>query len=113
MACFLFLLAEEKVRLAKVVELFGVSFQWCREYSRRENVFAFEVTPKVHKTMHLPFIAVITNPGRNNNYAEESMVGSMTKVWKASKSGRYKRNVQLVTIMKRLLGVFMRLEGFV
>ena len=73
---------------------------------------AFPVTPKVHKIQHLPLQASLINPARVTNYSEEGCVGSCCRIFKASKFGRYFNRVQEVVLLKRLLGLFLRLEGY-
>ena len=103
---------EQLVRLKDLVQKFGTTFQCCREMSRQRSFMAFQVTSKVHKTMHIPLIASIINPAFCVNYAEESNVGTTTRIWKAAKHGRYRARIQRVVLLRRLLAMSMRLEGF-
>ena len=101
-------LADLKTAAAK----FGLNYQWCREQSRIYRVLAYRVTPKVHRIQHLPEFAGLINPRCLTNYAEEGTVGSVTRIFKMSKFGRYEENVQKVVLAKRLLGLLLRMEGY-
>ena len=107
-----FLDDESIALLQQHVEAFGICYMWCRELSRQENLLAFNVTSKVHKVMHIPRLSMIINRAFMQNCGEESMVGTTVRVWKAAKHGRYRRNIQHVVLLRRLLGLFMRMEGF-
>jgi hypothetical protein len=97
-------------RLRSVCTAFGEAFMWCREYSRRDGLLWWEITSKVHKMQHVPMMAKIINPRHLQCYASESLIGTTTKVWKRSMSGRYKKRVQKVVLTKRVLGVLLRLS---
>ena len=44
------------------------------------------------------------------NYTEESSVGTVAKVWAHSANGRYRRTVQRMVLLKRLVALMIRLE---
>ena len=96
-------------RLRSVCIDFGESFMWCKEFSRRDGLMWWEIAQKVHKMQHVPMMAAIINPRYVQCYAPESLIGTTTKVWKRSMSGRWKRAVQNVVLTKRLLGVLLRI----
>ena len=89
---------------------FGESYQELRELSRVRAQMAFPVRPKVRRMQHLPRMAEIINPTFVQCYAEESLVGTTTKVWKKSVAGRYQRGVQNVVLVKRLTALLLRVE---
>ena len=89
---------------------FGCAYQKMRELSRRAGKYAFNVTPKTHKVQHVPKLAACINPVRVQVYSEESMMGSVTKTWRGSKSGVYKHVVQRVVLIKQLTGMLLRFE---
>ena len=57
-------------------------------------------------------MARITNPAFMQSYRDEAMVGTTTKVWKATKHGRYRNTAQNNVLMRRLLGLCLRMEGY-
>ena len=83
-----FLSNETLARLTHVVQTFGASFQRLRALARHQGQSAWKVTPKVHKMQHLPMLSGIINPCWVQCYAEESLVGTTTRVWKRSVAGR-------------------------
>ena len=44
------------------------------------------------------------------NYAEESLIGSVCDVYKKSVAGRYAREVQTLVLLKRVLAMCLRFE---
>jgi hypothetical protein len=96
-------------RLRSICIEFGEHFMWCREFSRRDGLLWWEITPKVHKMQHVPKMAQMINPRFVQCYFPESLIGTTTKVWKRSMSGRYKNSAQRVVLSKRLLGVLLRI----
>jgi len=101
---------------AKVVELrrncvsFGEHYMRLRELARRENRFAWPVTPKVHKLQHVPMFATVLNPRFVQNYAEESTMGTMQRTWRRSMAGRYQGSVQANVLSKRVTALLIRFE---
>ena len=110
--CARFLTGPEQVEFQEVVQSLGLSYQWMRHYVRIAGIMAFPVTPKVHQIQHLPAQAYLINPARVTNYSEEGCVGSVCRIFKSSKFGRYLGRVQEVVLRKRLFGLFLRLEGY-
>eukprot|EP00959_Pyramimonas_sp_CCMP1952_P286792 5997244-Pyramimonas_sp.AAC.1 len=66
-------------RLKKHVLEFGRSYQKCRDFARRDNVFAWNVTPKIHRTQHIPLFSEVVNLRFLQCYNEESQIGTTTK----------------------------------
>ena len=62
--------------------------------------------------MHIPLYASVLNPRFVQNYAEESFIGSTTKVWHRSMFGPYKKVTQSTVLLKRSLALLLRLEFF-
>ena len=94
---------------AHVIE-FGTSYQRLRELSRQSGQLAFPVRPKIHKFQHLPLLAEYINPRVVQAYAEESLVGTVTRTWKGSVAGRYHSRVQEVVLVKRVTALLLRFE---
>ena len=97
-------------KLRQVCERFGSTFMQLRDQARENNWCAFQVTTKVHNMQHLPIMAKLLNPGEISCYADESSIGSTTKVWKRSLAGRHDQVNQRNVLAKRVLGVLVRLE---
>ena len=89
---------------------FGVSLQYLRSWAETNHRLMWQVRPKAHKAMHLPQLAAIINPRYVDNYADESQIGTSTRVWKGSVAGRYKAHVQRTVLAKRWLAVLLRYE---
>ena len=106
----MFLPEADLARVRGLVEEFGVQYQRMRELSRRAGILAFAVTPKVHKVQHLPALAATINPAAVQVYAEESLMGSVTKTWRGSARGRYREHVQTVVLVKRVTALLLRFE---
>ena len=98
------------VRLRQLCLEFGAAYQHLRELSRRAGVYAFAVTPKVHKVQHIPLLATCINPVRVQVYSEESLMGAVTTTWRGSKNGRYRSTAQRVVLIKQVTGVLLRFE---
>ena len=101
---------EEVEQLRDCCNSFGLHYMWCRELARQSGQCRFPIRPKVHKMQHMPLWVEIINPRAVHNYAEESQIGTTTKVWKSCMSGKYKSNVQFNVLAKRLAGLFLRFE---
>ena len=102
---------EELGRFKEVCERFGTNYQALREHSRVVELLHFKVTPKVHKMQHLPLLSEVLNPRWVQNYCEESLVGTCTKIWGKSVSGRHQGTAQRNVLTKKIVGLTLRLEG--
>ena len=102
--------SEQVNRISIACNDFGVNFMRAREAARNAETLTWEVSPKVHKMQHMPLLCSVMNPKFVCVYEEESCVGTTTKIWAASKHGRYKRTVQATVLRKKLLGVLLRFE---
>ena len=81
-----------------------------REFARIDHKLNFNVTPKMHKLQHLHLYARILNPRWVQNYAEESLIGTTTTIWQKSIRGNYSDHVQENVVLKRTVGLLLRLE---
>lgn len=97
--------------LAAAVDDMGVSLQGLRHAASLRNEFSWQVRPKCHKAMHLPFFAAIVNPYFLNCYIRESQVGTSQKVWRSCLSGKWGLHAQRTVLAKRFLGLLLRLEA--
>ena len=83
----------------------------CREYAKQRGELSFNVRVKVHKMQHLGAMAEIMNPAWVSCYSEESSIGTSVRVWRQSMHGRYAETVQQRVLLKRLCGLWLRLEA--
>ena len=97
-------------RMKEICFDFGEAFMQCREKARVAGELSWEITPKVHKMMHVPQQCAQINPRCVSCYADESAIGSTTRAWKRSMSGRYKAVAQRSVLAKRVVGVLVRFE---
>ena len=97
-------------RLRTVTIAFGEAYQALRAYCAEQEIFGFPVRPKVHRMQHLPRCARSINPVALQCYAEESLVGTTTRVWKRSMAGRYEPGIQRAVLTKRLVGLLLRVQ---
>ena len=91
--------------------MFGATFQALRGLAAAQNLLAWNITPKVHFAQHLGQQAALVNPRWCQSYTEESQIGSTTQVWSRSARGRYRKGVQRLVLMKRVVALAVRLEG--
>ncbi len=70
----------------------------------------WRITPKVHKLMHLHLYAAVINPRWVQNYAEESLVGTTTRIWQRAMRGKYSDHVQSNVLIRRLVGLMLRIS---
>ena len=89
---------------------FGSAYMRLRECARTTGLLLWPVKPKVHTMQHVPLFCEVMNPRFLQNYIEESVVGTTTKVWKRSVAGRYQGGVQRVVLVKRVVGLLSRLD---
>ena len=97
-------------RLRVVCLAMGAAYMRLRNLSMRAGLLHFKITPKVHKVQHIPLLASCINPRFVQNYAEESLIGTCTKIWGRPMAGRHQRFVQHNALVKKLVGVVLRLE---
>ena len=107
----MFLTPEEQATLRGHCQDFGSSYQRLRNLAQTQHQLVWPVKPKVHKMMHVPELAAHLNPVHAQCYGEESFMGTTSKVWRKSMSGRYQHGVQTVVLVKRLTGLLLRLDG--
>ena len=105
-------MSDDAIRdLRRLLGEFGVLFMHLREHARLEGELAWQIKPKVHKMQHLASLSMVINPRFVQNYGEESLIGTTTRVWKKSMYGRYANHVQSNILVKRITGLLCRLES--
>ena len=95
----------------RVMLRFGATLQSLRSLARSKNFLAWNITPKVHMCQHLQQQSTIMNPRWVQNYTEESQIGTTTKVWARSATGAYRRTIQRLVLLKRIVALVVRLSG--
>ena len=101
---------------AQVAELFRICVSFGTGYQRLRNMCADEgrlcwpVRPKTHKMQHFPMFVAIINPRFVGCYADESLIGSVGKVWQRSVAGRWHAQSQRKVLAKRSLSIWLRFE---
>ena len=98
-------------RIVAITATVGEHWMRMRALSRGRSILAWKVTPKVHRFQHTGLYCQVLNPRHAQVYAEESLVGTMVKVWRMSVSGRYQAHAQRIVLVKRVLSVLLRYEG--
>ena len=98
-------------RLRNITSELGEKWHVLRHIEYTRGNLRWKITTKVHKLLHTPIYAERLNPRWVQNYAEESLVGSVTKTYKASVAGRYAREIQTLILLKRTLALCLRFES--
>ena len=80
----MFLKQDEKLKLHGILQTLGIQFCFLRDQSRLIGALEWQILPKIHYMMHLGFQAEVLNIRTSQNYAEESLVGKVTRITKAS-----------------------------
>ena len=109
-AAGVFLNDREVRELRRVLAKLGASVMSLRDLARGRGMQAWNVTPKMHMIQHFGAFPANLNPKWVQNYTEESAIGTTTKVWARSASGRYRETVQKMVLLKRLVALVVRLE---
>ena len=99
-----------KKRFRNEVLKFGRHFQHCCSVATKDGDLLWRFTPKVHLVQHLPSQAELVNPVMVQNYAEEGMIGRVTKVWRSCAHGSYMNGVQHTALLKALCALQILLE---
>ena len=106
-----FFTADENDAYAEAFLKLGENWQFLRSESRRAHIDAWQITPKVHISMHFPMQARLMNPRFVQVYGEESLVGRITRIWHAAASGPYANVIQLHTLARYLCGLELRMTA--
>ena len=99
----IFMTDPEQLALQKACDNLGLSFQVLRHLSEKDGLLLWQIKPKVHIAMHVPFQAGLINPKNLQNYGEESLIGKVTGVWESSANGPYHASIQKQALVKWLL----------
>ena len=104
-----FLTASEQNGVRRALSMLGACFQQLRNIAQERGLLAWNISPKTHMVQHFKDLCKIMNPRFLHNYAEESHIGTMTKMWARSAQGRYSGSVQKLSLVKRLVAVNVRM----
>ena len=89
----------------------GLLMMKLRETCRRQSKLCWRLTPKIHKlAAHVHLYAQVFNPRYIQNYQEESLIGTTCRVWQRAMRGRYRAFAQKNVLLRRFLGLLLRLE---
>ena len=107
----MFLTDTELQRLRQACNTFGAEYLKLRSMACDQGRLWWQVRPNHHKMQHFFVLTEVLNPRCVQCYGEESLIGTTTKIWKRSVSGRYQDHVQTSVLLKKLCGLKLRLEG--
>ena len=103
-------LSQDGIRaLRRSLLALGAGMQTLRTLTGPEGFFGWQIRPKVHIAQHFDLQAQLgINPRWCQNYTEESAIGSTTRVWKRSATGKYRAVIQRLVLLKRLVALAIR-----
>ena len=107
----IFLKPDEHARLKDAFNRMGRHWQHLRHLSEEAGLNRWQITPKVHYAMHLPTQALLINPLFVQRYAEESLIGRITKMWRKSANGVYAPTGQEIVLARYLVGLEIRIKS--
>ena len=79
--------------------------------SKRDYQNRWQITPKVHYSLHLASQARLINPRYVQNYAEESLIGRLTRMWGKSANGAYELVAQFTVLARYFVGLELRMTS--
>ena len=82
----------------------------CRHFAKERHELHFAVRPKAHFAQHLYMQCVLINSRFVQCYAEESLVGRVTKIARSSSNGKYLGKAQHTVLIKYLVFLAVLLE---
>ena len=106
----MFLEEDEVRRVRELCVSIGHRMLRLRAWARRCHLHVFQIKPKMHKMQHLGLYSEVFNPRYIQNYMEESLIGTVTRVWQKAMRGNYADFAQSNVLLRRLLAVIFRYE---
>ena len=95
----------EPTDLEKHCHKLGVHYQWLAVHAMNSGQKRWQQVPKLHYLVaHIPGQAKLINPIFVQGYCNESMVGTLSKIFASSYNGPH-HDVSGVTVMKKYLTV--------
>ena len=107
----MFLSDAQVAKVKSTCDDIGLLMMRLRNFAMELQQLFWRITPKVHKLMHLHLYAAVMNPRWVQNYAEESLVGTTTRIWQRAMRGRYDNHAQSNVLLRRLVGLLLRIAG--
>ena len=106
-------LGDEQIRiLRRNLLAMGAGVQNLRILVEADGFWGWAVSPKMHIAQHLDMQAQLSvNPRCAQNYAEESAIGTVARVWKRSATGKYRNAIQRYVLRKRVVALAVLYEG--
>ena len=109
----IFLSQSDLRQLAKQTIVFADHFMLLADLARINHTLDFKVSPKVHQMQHIPSQATFMNPRFLQNYMEESMIGCLAQMYRGARNGPSSElGIQRTVLIKYLIGIQLRFEGF-
>ena len=79
----------------------------CRGYSAAEGINAWQVKPKAHYGQRFHLLSCLINTKLTQCYLEESTVGEIVKIRRASDAGQHLNYVQGTALLKWLIQLYI------
>jgi hypothetical protein len=105
-----FLTERQHSELTEACYKLGYHYQRLRGLCDACGWLYFQIKPKTHMTMHVPFFGKLINPRWVQCYCSESMIGVVTQIWEGSVSGPYHNTVQRTVLLKYLVQLAICLD---
>ena len=99
-----------KQQLNQHYNRFARHWQNLRHLSSNAGENFFQITPKVHYSLHFVEQSQLLNPTSTQCYGEESLIGRVAKIWRACASGPYHATIQQTTLNRYWVGLELRVS---
>ena len=106
----MFLTDVQKADLEEHILKVGRHLQHLRHLSAVASENSYQITPKCHYAQHFIEQARLINPTATQNYAEESLVGVVTRIWQACARGPYVKVIQKHSLNRYWTGLELRMS---
>ena len=87
----------------------GQNWMYLRNVCYGLEIDAWQIRPKVHYCCHLPSQGDLINPRFTQVYGEESLIGKVARVWRASAQGPFHATIQKSALSRYATGLEVRL----
>ena len=98
-----FFTERQQMELTEACYKLGYHYQRLRVLCDACGWLYFQIKPKTHMAMHVPFFGNSSIPDGFNVNWSESMIGVVTQIWEGSVSGPYHATVQRTVLLKYLV----------
>ena len=103
----MFLSDASKLELSETMQELGDCLQTLRNLCEVRGWLMWQILPKSHYAMHLPWQSCLINSRYTQCYTSESLIGRITRIWHSAAIGRYHEVVQFTVCMKYLTFLHM------